>query len=172
MVLAGCGAPGPPPEAAAPPLAEEGAEAPVSPERRLFEQVRAGAVQLGGVSEALAGLLRRTHGSAAVARGQAREALDEAAAYLDSAGATIADHAVEPPPFEEFVKDLPLRGQGRLRAIEAANDARVDLQSAATILSEAGPEGATLSEEARSLVADLEEAIGALGGSVEQSAAP
>lgn len=133
----------------------------------MYEEVRAGAVQIGAVTESISAALDEVRKLAGRERGDRRQALSDAADFLDSAGATLVDHAVEPPAFDAFAKDFPAQDERRLQAIEAANDARVDAQSAQNTLAGLGGEAASLAERVAGIVADIEEAIATLGGEVE-----
>lgn len=162
--LAGCGDR---PGTVSPAPPAKSAEAPSTPERAVYEEVRAGAVQIGAVTESISAALDEVRKLAGRERGDRRQALSDAADFLDSAGATLVDHAVEPPAFDAFAKDFPAQDERRLQAIEAANDARVDAQSAQNTLAGLGGEAASLAERVAGIVADIEEAIATLGGEVE-----
>lgn len=167
-VIAGCG--GPKSQHVVEPTATRSPEAEQSspsPERQVYEEARAGAVQIGALTESISEALAEVRKLADRERGDRRQAFSDAADFLDSAGATIADFAVEPPAFVEFSKDFAAQDERRLQAIEAANDARIDVQSAANTLGDLGPEAAQLSAKATEIIADLEEAITTLGGEIE-----
>lgn len=162
--LAGCGDPAASPK---PAQAVKPADAPAAPERAVYEELRAGAIQLGAVTQSISEALASARELAARERGDRRQALSDAAAYLDSAGATLADHAVEPPEYDAFAKDFAAQDERRLQAIEAANDARVDAQSAQHTLGDLGGDATSLADRVAAIVADIEEAIITLGGEVE-----
>ena len=144
---------------------------PASPEDALYQQLRAGAFQLGAAQDSLAEALRAVQdlnvGPAA------RQAQQDAEALLDSAGASLGDF-LEPPARGKIAEEFAAHDEMRVKAIEAANDALHETREAAGILrslADEGVDGAAQAAELADLAAnDLQSAIDALGGQVEDPA--
>lgn len=153
--------------------AERTAGGPSDVETKLYEQCRAGSVQLAGVEGRIEEALRQTEAVASGAGKELAQGLKEATELLDSAGSSIGDYSEEPPPLAEFKKALLEHDERRLKAIEAANDALVDLQSASGVLAgleDSGPKARDvrrLLDLIASAIDDLSEAIETMGGKVE-----
>ena len=120
VALLGCG-PRTPESPAAPP-----------PEAKAYEDYRAGLYSLNAAQQSLAEALsasQKLH--AGLPQGSEVEAgLQDIVYGVDSAGNTIADHAVDPPTQAEFDTDFSRHDDARLKAIEAINDALHDLREA------------------------------------------
>lgn len=173
----GSGAPSDPP-AGKPPASEE-ADPPATPEAQLYEQLRAGAVQLDLAQVAITEAY--SHANTIRDDRKLDMAIQEGAAdvseLLDSAGAQLADFT-EPPPDEATVtRSFGESDDRRLKAIEAANDALHELNDALglvqSLLDSADevlrPRLDVLFETIRGAIEEVTSAIGALGGEVEKT---
>lgn len=106
------------------------------------------------------------------AGGDAKEALMNVAAMLDSAGTTLADHDDPPPPMEEYRKGDP--AANRKKALDDAVDALHELRDAAGVLDDlsqnAPPAFAKPLDEIQSSLDEalesVEDAVKSLGGTV------
>ena len=125
LALAGCSAPG---DASEPAVASQD----VSPGAALYKSLRAGSFNLGAAQESLREAFGQAESlrDAQLAGSDLRNALAELADLLDSAGATLVDHALPPPPQSEVDADFAHFDEARLKAIEATNDALHDLREA------------------------------------------
>lgn len=150
----------------------------LSPEERLRDRMRAGSVQISGILEDLqdALALAKTIRADIPADRPLRSPLNEVIEALDGAGEALGDYATETPPIEEFTERFAQLDDRRLNAIDAANDARQRIRSAFGVL-DGLPDGMVeddpnriqqLAEMLEVMIADLEDAIFALGGRVEQ----
>lgn len=159
--------------AAQPPLQ---AEKPVDPEHKLYEQVRSGAVQLGGATDDVEDALRACEELLKTSTKEQKDALEDVKALIDSAGAGIADYTADVPEFEEFKKQLPQFDDQRLKAIQESNDSLHDLREARGMLdsleANAPQESVSKFEDLASLVdvaiGDLSDAITSMGGVIEK----
>lgn len=182
LCLAGCGSgresppkDGPPPTPAkVEPVAE-------SPEDVLYAQLRSGAFQLsaaaGSIEDSLVAAQEAIRALGAF-RDQ-KEAMEEVAAFIDSAGSSISEFTDDPPAKEEIAKDFATFDELRLRAVEASNDALQDLRQSLGVLEGlsdgSNREAIKWAGGIRALVAvaldDLWGAIEALGGTPEAAEA-
>lgn len=152
---------------------------PVTPEGRLYEQLRAGAVQLDLAQVAITEAY--SHANTIRDDRKLDMAVQEGAAdvseLLDSAGAQLGDFS-EPPPDEATVaKSFGEHDDRRLKAIEAANDALHDLRDARGLVRSLldgsdetlRPRFDVLFETIRGAIEEVASAIAVMGGEVEQS---
>lgn len=104
----------------------------LTPGAALYESLRAGAFNLGAAQETLREAFVQAEAlrDAQLEGSDLRNALAEMSDLLDSAGATLVDHAVPPPPQSEIDAAFAKYDDARLKAIEAANDALHDLREA------------------------------------------
>jgi len=161
------------------------AEAPVTkadapaetPEELLYGQLRSGSFQLSAAAGSIEdSLVAAQEASKALARFRdLKDAMVEAADFINSAGASVAEFTDEPPEKEVVDKDFAAFDEKRLSAVEAANDALQDLRQALGLLEslsdDPNPEAVKWATGVKSLVAvaldDVWGAIEALGGTPE-----
>lgn len=148
------------------------AERKLSPEDTLFEQLRSGAFQLDAATESISEALVHAKDALGGTSGQAKEGLQDILDYLDSAGAGIADYAVEPQSADEIRKKYKEFEDQRRKSVQAINDAIRDLEEArgiAASLEEDQPNysGKGLSGLIDVAIDDLKGAVEALGGKLE-----
>lgn len=152
------------------------AEKPADPEHKLYEQVRSGTVQLGGGSDDIEEALRAVEGLLKTVPKENKDALTDAKALIDSAGAGIADYTEEVPEFEQFKNRLAEFDDQRLKAIQETNDSIHDLREAKGIVESLEGSGTgNLTSQLEDLAAlidvaisDLSDAVTTMGGTVEQ----
>lgn len=147
------------------------------PESTLYEQMRAGGVQLQIAMTALADAFRDLEEAidSPDVDPDIVEGLIDARDYLDDAGAILGDHAGSPPSIAQIQGDFSTYDERRLDAIAAINEARFSLLEASGIIGsliDALPEivRATVESAHRRVdeaVVAAETAIEALGGTVE-----
>jgi hypothetical protein len=170
LLLCGCRGSSPTPTSATAP--------PADPDAALHEQIRSGAIQLTAALDTIHEALDTTKKLKSKAAGVLKVALSDIEEYVDSAGNGIAEFAVEPQTLESVKKDFKMADDARLKAISTANDCRQDLLDALDIADEAatnGPKDARsemnkLADLLDTAATDVEDAIKALGGVVEDSA--
>jgi chromosome segregation ATPase len=137
----------------------------------LYEQVRSGAYQLSQAEDAIAEAYQE---SLKLPKTVGEERLD-IQEVLDGTGENLSKYAGEPPPKEEFEKDLAKETKRRQEAIDAANDTIRDLQEAKYIITAlADANKGKEREELEKLdalvdvaIEGLQSAIEAYGGKVE-----
>lgn len=171
-----CGGPASDPTKPTPTASNTGGEDPtVSPEKRLYEQLRSGMFQMGAAAGSIEEALSAARDAAAQLKGDLKGAMEDAIESIDAAGAGVAEYAADPPEEAEVAKDFATWDERRLKAVEAANDAMHDLREAAGLLADAdetnpGPAGQP-ARDVRALVLvaldDLWGAIEAFGGTPE-----
>lgn len=152
------------------------AEKPVDPEHALYEQVRSGAVQLGGAADDIEDALRSVEELSKAAPRDLKDGLGDVKALVDSAGTGVADFTAEVPDFEQFKSQLALFDEQRLKAIQETNDSVHDLREAKGIVqsleSGATSELTTKLDDLASLIdvaiGDLSDAITSMGGTVDK----
>ncbi|MCW5941324.1 MAG: hypothetical protein KIS66_03780 [Fimbriimonadaceae bacterium] len=157
----------------------ESADPPATPEGRVYEQLRAGAVQLDLAQVAITEAY--SHANAIRDDRELDMAIQEGAAdvseLLDSAGAQLGDFT-EPPADEAAVaKAFGEHDERRIKAIEAANDALHDLDDALGLvqsLLDAADESVrprldVLFESIRGGIDEVRSAIASLGGEIEKA---
>lgn len=146
---------------------------PTKPEDTLYEQLRSGSFQVGGVIETVEAALEKLRevkpGKDAELKGVVGEVKDA----LDAAGAALADYDEEPPPRKDVDARFAELDDKRIKAIDAANNALHDLAEAEGVAEEVGGSksvGALTDVADLLLVAiqDLQDAITTLGGKIEE----
>ncbi len=150
------------------------------PDAALHDQLRAGSVQLSSALESIQEALETAKNLQKSTSGDVKDALGEAADYLDSAGSGVAEIAEEPPALAEVKAKFAEYDDKRLKSIETANDCLTDILQALDLmnaLADAAPAKLKPAyEKAADLVdvaaTDLESAIEALGGKVETPQEP
>ncbi len=149
------------------------AESDGSPEGRLFEQLRGGAVQLQLAQDAVA----EAYAEVNVLKNEpdfgpeTGEALSDLEAMLDSVGATLSEF-VAAPSKASIESDFGAADELRLKAIDAANDAHYELQECRGliegVLDQTGehlrPRVDAVFEKIRTAQAEIESAVTTLGG--------
>jgi hypothetical protein len=145
---------------------------PAKPEDTLYQQLRAGALQIAGVIETLDAAVVKLDEVNPGKDAEFRAALHELKESIDAAGAELADH-IEEPNRERLGKVFPEYDEKRIRAIAAANDALHEVSEASGIASDLASEkkNSVLNDVADLLelaIEDLRGSIEALGGKVEQ----
>lgn len=192
LALAGCGGPAPAPEAPSSPVSANAAgqdkpdqkeakpsedtlpsdaQEPKDAAGKLREQMRSGSVQIDGVLSTLADAKDALDKQIPGLKAEVKDGADEAAASLDAAGASLAELTGESPTVEEIRKDLAKAEKIRKASADNAAEALIDLRSAANILTGLAEDNAKLKEAAglaATAVAELEDAIKALGGTVPE----
>jgi hypothetical protein len=181
MLVAGCGKPAetPPADTRARAAGTSPAESPGSAEQVVFDQLSGGAFQASAALDLIETARNGLVELLGVAKSPIREGLEDARDLIDSAGQTLADEIEKPDNVETVKNDFAAFDERRLKAIEAANDARHELEEALGIvqsLSEAGQ----LSQNSLDPIVDaLQSAIEAsgdmateLGGKVEEADQP
>jgi len=170
LLLCGCRGSAPTPTTAT--------NAPTDPDAALYEQIRSGSTQLGSALDTIHEALDTTKKLKAKSVGVLKDALTDIEDSVDSAGNGIADYAAEPPTLESVKKDFKKADDARLKAISDANDCRQDLLDALDVADEAATNGPKDAREEMSklgdlidtAIVDLQDAIKALGGVVEDDA--
>lgn len=171
IALAGCNgqAGKAPPES--PPAQESGA-APAEqsdPNAALFEQLSSGAYQSSAAIESLDRATNQaTELKEKVPAEELKIGMDDVIALIDSAGATLAEFAEQPESEAAVEKEFNLFDERRLKAIEAGNDALMDLREAVGVI-ESMAEGLTgmRQVEAEKLRGALLEAMDDVAGAIE-----
>jgi hypothetical protein len=100
----------------------------VKPEDALAESLRAGSFQAGAAVDSIAeadGALKKL---IAKTDAEIRSALDEAAEILASAAEGLTDAAAEAPTVEQVTQDFQAADDARLKRIDSASDALVELR--------------------------------------------
>lgn len=125
LALGGCGSPEPAPSTPEP-------SAQLSAGGALYESLRGGSFNLGAAQESLKQAFEQAVAlrNAQMEGSQLRDALGEMADLLDSAGASLVDHSLSPPPKAEIEAAFGQFDEARLKAVEATNDALHDLREA------------------------------------------
>ena len=151
---------------------------PANPEQALFDQVRAGAYQIGSAIDSIATVRKTVRDMAAKEKGATSQALLKIADQLDAAGKALSDFSEDPPALEQFKKDFAGQDDKRLKAIDACNDSLDDLNEAQDILSALldshppEPENTQLTDADSALdecTQAVEGAINTMGGKVTNS---
>lgn len=150
-----------------------------NPERTVFEQLRAGTFQISGVEGTIEEVLNKVRSLDPAGDKELAAALGELGDALDAVGATLADHSTEPTGVAKDNAEFAKMDERRLAAIAAANDALHELEDAGGILDTLSQDPLLVNRaevvEAVQLIQlathDLREAIGSLGGTVEQAPA-
>ena len=167
FVVFGCGkAPMPDVSAAAGPTVDRVAE--------LRERDAQAAFGLDAASSSIADALEATRALASRAGGDAKEALLDVAAMLDSAGATLSEYGDPPPALATFRKDEAGMAAARKKALGAALDALKELRDAQGTLDDLSgnaPEAvrddlAEVGDRTDEAIDSVESAIPNLGGAV------
>lgn len=173
LLAAGCGQPSSDPAPKPGAANEANAEADGSPEGRLFEQLRGGAVQLQLAQDAVAEAYAEVNAlkNEPDFGPETGEALTDLEAMLDSVGATLSEH-VSSPSKASVEADFGAADEMRLKAIDAANDAHYELQECRGliegVLDQTGehlrPRVDAVFEKTRTAQAEIESAVTTLGG--------
>lgn len=143
---------------------------PSDPDLALYEQLRSGSVQMAGVAQTLAEVRDAATSLKGSLGGEAEEALIDILAVLDSVGSTVSDLGVSPPTQAQVTADFAAADDKRKRAIQDGSDAYNELSEAYGIsksLEEPYPDFIKLSDLLAIAQGDLNEAVQALGGSIE-----
>lgn len=129
------------------------------------DSIHSGAYQIASAMDSLEAGLTQTRelAKAGVKDPELKAALVDADDLIDGAGANLGDYGTEPKS-----PDFAARDEWRLKAIEAANDARHDLSDAEGAIDDF-LEGATevVGRAIDDIEADLDDAIDALTSAIE-----
>lgn len=153
LVLVGCSGPAP--------KADPPANVPQTNPAAVL--ARQGVVLIEGALGSVADAREAALAEQAKAKGERRQALDEAVALIDSAGASLADYSEAPAE-----SDPAALGRWRKQAAEAAGDALIDLGEARGIVESLG-DSATLAAIVQVAEDDVREAVEGLGGKAEEA---
>ena len=139
-----------------------------APEVVVFEQLRSGIYQLDVATDAMERATNRLRPFAAGKPEETRGALQAVVDYLDSAAGTVVE-LNDVPTQEEVRADFKTFDERRLQAIEEAEDARRDVEQAASVMDDLLASNPPADAKATLQEIDdlLEEAIDALEGSIE-----
>lgn len=168
--LPGCRPPATPPDVQAP-IDVSAAE---PKEDETYAKFRAGLVAVESAMDSLREARQELRTAAGAADGDARAALEDASDALDTAGARLAELAIEPPSAQAFADGFAGYDELRLKLIEAANDGLIevrDAQGTVEDIAESRPNLADQAATVRLAGDDLANAVGALGGTAEDPAA-
>ncbi|MBW7927770.1 MAG: hypothetical protein H3C58_06730 [Fimbriimonadaceae bacterium] len=173
LLAVGCGQPSSGDAAPSGPANETKAGDDSSPEGRLFEQLRGGAVQLQLAQDAVAEAYAEVNAlkNEPDFGPETGEALTDLEAMLDSVGATLSE-LVSSPSKASVEADFGAADELRLKAIDAANDAHYELQECLGlvegVLDQTGehlrPRVDAVFEKIRTAQAEIESAVTTLGG--------
>ncbi len=147
------------------------AGAQLSPQQQLFEYLREGMTQFTSAEESILEAQRAAVAFQKIAPASEREALKEILERINSAGAGVGEHVLPAPSWQDFAQDSVKFDKERMAAIEAANDAVVDLRDARGIAADRAEQATGATKTALSDLAkvidvaadDTADAIKALG---------
>lgn len=144
---------------------------PSDPDAALYEQLRAGSVQMDAAASTLAEARSAAAKLKGTLGGEAEEALAAILETLDGVGSVLTDLAAPPPGLEQVRARFAESDDARKRAIADGNDAYFELGEAlgaSRSLEEQYPDFIKLSDLLSIAQGDVAEAVEAFGGRVEK----
>jgi hypothetical protein len=142
------------------------------PADRLAEQLRSGAVQMEAALGSIEEAMKEAEKLKGTLPADLEDGLKEILDNINEAGEAVGDAAGDAPTLADIKRDFSGSDEDRLKRITAGNDARVALIGAANTADSMGEVNATLKPLAELLkvaAEDVEDAIFALGGQLEEA---
>lgn len=154
-----------------PPSTERHGAEPGDPDAALYEQLRAGSVQMDAAASTLEEVRAAAKAMQGSLGGEGEDALEQVLEALDGVGTVLTDLAAPPPSLEEVRAGFASADDRRKQAIADGNDAYFELGDVlgnVRSLEDKYPDFIKLSDLLSLAQGDVAEAVEALGGRVEK----